>query len=286
MAARSDLPFGSEFSPSQVDLATLLELVEAHQGNVSALEQAIEARFFAGHGRGDAQNRKKLAMNCRLGMKAYGLIDEEGNWTELGRDLYALRKDPSAMYEALARHILLHRNGMALVQCVRDMVTAGEVVNLTTLRQALAERGIHYPSGGKHPSVMRLWLEKAGVFVGGRWQVDQARLDAILGTDSSQFLTLAHLNPEQRAFLLALANSGVAEPLPANQIVKLAEAVYGVRFPEKSLPKLVLNDLVEAGYISITKTTSGRGAKPFLVQPTEKSWTERSSHRFWISCAA
>lgn len=70
MAPKSDLPFGSEFSPSQIDLATVLELAEAHQGNVAALQLAIEARFFAGHGGGNEQNRKKLAMNCRLGMKA------------------------------------------------------------------------------------------------------------------------------------------------------------------------------------------------------------------------
>ena len=32
----------------------------------------------------------------------------------------------------------------------------------------------------------------------------------------------------------------------------------------------MLNALVSAGYIEATKTTSGRGAKPFLVKPTEK----------------
>jgi hypothetical protein len=43
-----------------------------------------------------------------------------------------------------------------------------------------------------------------------------------------------------------------------------------VRFPDKSLPKEVLNTLIEAGYIEATKTTTGRGAKPFLVKPTDK----------------
>jgi site-specific DNA-methyltransferase (cytosine-N4-specific) len=32
----------------------------------------------------------------------------------------------------------------------------------------------------------------------------------------------------------------------------------------------VLNDLVQAGYITATKTTAGRGAKPFLVAPSSK----------------
>ncbi|MFD2030973.1 hypothetical protein ACFSKM_12980 [Ancylobacter dichloromethanicus] len=43
-----------------------------------------------------------------------------------------------------------------------------------------------------------------------------------------------------------------------------------MRFPDKSLPQQVLNALKNAGYIEATKTTTGRGAKPFLVAPTPK----------------
>jgi site-specific DNA-methyltransferase (cytosine-N4-specific) len=122
--------------------------------------------------------------------------------------------------------------------------------------------------------MMRLWLEKAGIFVGARWQIDDIRLQEVLGTDPAMYRELSKLTTEQRAFLRALANTGVAGPQPANEIVKLAAATYGVRFPEKSLPKLVLNSLVSAGYITATKTTEGRGAKPFMVAPTDKAVTD------------
>lgn len=270
MSQKSDLPFGSEFSPSQIDLPEVLGIAEAHSGNLQALQDAIQARYFSAHGGGSASNQRTLAMNCRLGMKAYGIIDETAAITDFGRRLYRVREDGPALYTVLARHILLNLKGMALVQCVQDMTAAGTEVNLTTLRQALAERGIHYPPGGKHPSMMRLWLAKAGVFVGARWQIDNLRLKEVLGIDPADFDTLAHLTAEQRAFLLALANTGLSTPQPANEIVRLAAATYGVRFPEKSLPKLVLHALVETGYITATKTTEGRGAKPFLVAPTEK----------------
>ena len=36
------------------------------------------------------------------------------------------------------------------------------------------------------------------------------------------------------------------------------------------MPKLVLHALAKAGYITVEKTTKGRGAKPFLVAPTKK----------------
>lgn len=270
MAQRSDLPFGSEFSPSQIELPILLDLAMTHEGDSKALQTAIQSRFFSTHGGGNAKNQKTLAMNCRLGMKAYGLIDDNANLTDFGQKLLALKHDELKLYETLARHILLNLKGMAMVQCIRDMTAAGEAVNLNTLRDGMAQRGIHYPPGGKHPSMMRLWLAKSGVFVGERWQIDDLRLPAVLGANPADFGTLSRFTSEQRAFLLALTNTSVSHPQPANEIAKLATATYGVKFPEKSLPKLVLNALIDAGYITATKTTAGRGAKPFMVSPTAK----------------
>lgn len=271
----SDLPFGSEFSPSQIELPVVLDLVREHEGDPRALEVAILKRYFSGHAEGrkdkeGAYNRGKLANNCKLGLIAYKIIDRSANFTAFGKDLYELRGDEQKLYGALARHILLNLNGMGLVQCIQDMTVAGDEVNLTTLREGLATRGLRYPPGGKHPSMIRLWLAKAGVFVGARWQIDDIRLQEVLGTGSSDFEVLAHFTVEQRAFLRALANTGITTAQPANEIARLAAATYGVRFPEKSLPKLVLHALVEAGYITAEKTTTGRGAKPFLVAPTEK----------------
>ncbi len=117
---------------------------------------------------------------------------------------------------------------------------------------------------------MRLWLAKAGVFVGSRWQVDPFRVEDILGLNPDEFEVLANFTPEQRAFLRALANTGTSGPQPANEIARLATATYGVKFPEKSRPKLVLNALRDANYITAEKTTTGGGAKPFQVTPTFK----------------
>lgn len=269
---KSDLPFGSEFSPSQIGLPRLLDLAHEHHGARKDLESAILAEYFTAHGGGSAKNQQTLAMNCRLGMRAYGLIDDTATLTEFGRMLYDIRGDEANLYDKLGAHILLNLKGMALVRCIQEMTIAGERVTLDALRHALEERGIHFPKGGKHPSMMRLWLAKAGVFDagGGGWRVNERRLRALTGTDSDEFATLARFTSEQRAFLLALANSGVTGPQPANVIRDLAAATYGVRFPDKNLPQAVLNALRDAGYITFTKTTGGRGAKPMEVTPTAK----------------
>ena len=266
---KSDLPFGSEFSPSQIELPAVLEMAEAYGGDWNAFEAAVRAAYFEGYDT-SVYNRGKLANNTKLGMIAYGIIDRDARLTEFGSELLALKDDEGSLCFRLAKHILLNLHGMTLIRCIQDMVAAGETVTLTTLREGLSERGVHYPRGGKHPSMMRLWLAKAGVFVGSRWQVDPHRVEDILGLNPDEFEVLADFTTEQRAFLRALANTGMTEPQPANEIAMLATATYGVKFPEKSLPKLVLNDLENANYITVEKTTTGRGAKPFQVAPTRK----------------
>ena len=271
MKQRSDLPFGSEFSPSQIKLRRVLELARTYgdMGNWKAFESAVREKYFENHNTND-YNKSKLANNTRLGMIAYGIIERNAKLTEFGEELYTVREEEVKLYKKLAQHILLHLHGMSLVSCIKEMGAAGEKVDLTSIRERLALKGVRFPRGGKHPSMMRLWLAKAGVFAQDGWRIDDAKLRDVLGRDANEFEALARFTPGQRAFLMALANMGTTEPQPANKIAKLASATYGVKFPEKSLPKLVLNSLVDAGYVKVTKTTTGRGAKPFLVAPTEK----------------
>ena len=276
MSRASDLPFGSEFSPSQIDLPALLDLVAAHQGDWRALEAAIHDRWFSAHAKGAVgnaaeYNRGKLANNCKLGLIAYGIIDRDGTFTEFGTKLHDLRGDPAKLYAELARHILLNLNGLNFVQCILDMQASGETVTLNKLREWLGERGLYVPPAGKHPSIMRLWLEKAGVFTSG-WRIDEGRLQDLLGTSTSDLEALAAFSREQKAYLKAIANLDRTEPLPSNEIARLAATTYGVRFDESNLPKQVLYPLEKAGFIELKRGTKepGRGAKPFMVTPTAK----------------
>lgn len=269
--AQSDLPFGSEFSPAQIDLPVLLELAHEHATDWKAFEGAVRDRYFARNKTSD-YNKGKLANNTKLSMRAYGLIGaEDATLTATGQALYDIRADEMGLYAVFARHILKNRQGMNFVQCLLDMWAAGEDIDLNKLRRWLEERGLDVPRGGKHMSTMRLWLEKAGVFVSG-YRVNQARLNEILGLNVEEFEVLATLTSEQRAYLKALANIGGGGPHFSNDIERLATSTYGVRFNEKNLPKQVLYPLRDAQYITLERGTreAGRGAKPFLVGATEK----------------
>ena len=267
---KSDLPFGSEFSPSQVKLPQLLDFAKKYSGDWKALENAVYSTYFKNN-KTSEYNKRKLANNTKLGMIAYGLIDRDANLTELGTKLFAVRKDQNSLYQELGRHILLNLHGATLVQCVQDMQAGGETVDLLKLRTWLEERGITFPRGGKHPSIMRLWLEKARVFTDG-WIVDEHKLQFLMGATAKELEALMQLDTAQRAFLKTLANMDGGRSYPSNEIEKLASATYGVKFNEKNLPKSVLYPLEETNFIKLERGTKapGRGAKPFLVTPTQK----------------
>lgn len=266
----TELPFGSEFSPSQIDLPELLEICKQNEGSKDSLENTIKTRFFMHHAKENERNKKKLAMNCRIGLKSYGIIDENCRFTDFGNTLYSLKDDDAELYKSLARHILLNLNGMGFVQCMKDMNTALEKITLQTMRSELEIRGITYPPGGKHPSIMRLWLVKAGVFPKKGYTVNDDEINRILNSNDD-ISKLRGLTKEQRYFLLALLNTGEKDFQPAAQVASLASKTYCVTYPEKSLPKNVLNNIEAAGYIETKKSTTGRGAKSHLCRPTESA---------------
>lgn len=267
--AISDIPFGAQFSPNQIDLSRLLSLCEEHPSNRKELEAAIQREFFSTKG-GDAYNQAKLANNTALGMIAYGIIDRKGNLTEIGKELLSLKDNSSQLYKRFAQHILLKLRGLDLVQTAQDMQTRGERFDLVKFRHWLEERGIHVPRGAVHMSSMRLWLEKAGLITSTDWQIDYSRLESLIGVGTTEIDTMVMLSPEQKAYLKTISNLSTKDLYPANEIEKLATQLYGVKYNEKMLPKQILYPLQDMGYISITKPTGGRGAKPFLVKPTEK----------------
>ena len=123
---KSDLPFGSEFSPAQIDLSVLLELAHSHATNWKTFESAVRDRYFAENKTSD-YNKSKLANNTKLSMRAYGLIGEKDTSLSVaGQALYGIRSDEVGLCEAFARLILKDCQGMNLVQCLLDMEAAGE----------------------------------------------------------------------------------------------------------------------------------------------------------------
>ena len=280
MVKKSEIPFGAQFSPSQVDLPGVLEIIHDRAGDRNRITQAIRDEFFATHSQ---TQRWKLADNTVLALRAYGLLDEDGATpTALAGKLMAIASTPDALYERFAKHILVNLRGIPFVETLEVMQTAGEKITLHTLSKCLEQRGLYVPRGAVHLSSMRLWLARAGIFdasvKGGPrlYQVNQLRLNEVLGVGLDVIDDLTHLNANQRAFLRALTRITEPGALVANKVADLASTLYAVEYNHKELPKSVLFPLRDLGYIQATKTTTGRGAKPYEVSRTAKFHQEIS----------
>lgn len=261
------MPFGKQFSPKQVEFPELLDLAARNQGDCPSLEEAILARYF-GH---RPTSQPTLAMNTRLSMQQYGLLEKDCTFTDIGTELHSQRTGPEDLYRRFAHHILLRCYGNQLLQAIRILRDRGLPITAPSLAEQLDRMGVE-PGGrsGEKLNPMRLWLEKAGVFTRD-WELDERRVEEVLGLDSQSMDSLSALTSEQRAFLQALARVPSSEaPHSSNEIARVAEHQSSVRYDRKQLPKKVLFPLKEAGFLTVTKTTSGRGAKPYLVSGTEK----------------
>ena len=274
MTKKSEIPFGAQFSPNQVHLPSLLRIIHEYAGGRDRITEAIRDEFFATHSQ---TQRWKLADNTVLALRAYGLLGEDGATpTTLAGELLAIADTPDVLDKRFAKHILVNLRGLLFVETLEVMQTAGGKITLHTLRKHLEQRGLHVPRGAVHLSSMRLWLAQAGIFdpsiKGGPrlYQVDHIRLKEILGIGLDVIDNLTQLNMEQRSFLRALTRIAEPDPLIGNKVADLASALYAVEYNHKELPKSVLFPLRDLGYIQVTKTTTGRGAKPYEVSRTSK----------------
>lgn len=268
---KSDLPNSSQFSPVQTSLPDLLRLVQSAQPDRERVRAAIGNGFFAA-----SKDGLELANNTVLALSEYGLLEKPRTnqayaaLTPLGEHLFELAVEGQVeeLYAVFARHILLNLRGLELVACIEDLIAAQQRPTKALIVKELRSRGIYHPPNGTHVNGMRQWLEQAGVLIG--WTPQRARIELLLGgitiDDVERY---SGLTPGQLAFARAFARLGQEEAL-SNKVATYATLLFGVEFPEGGLPQSTLFALRDAGLITCEKTTTGQGAKPYIVRPTEK----------------
>ena len=262
MAKKSDLPFAGNFSPEEVELAEILDFAHTYSGSRKAFEAAIQKRYYDPKATTPSAQKPKLAYNVALGVEKYGIIEKDATLTALGDELYKLRLHSAGLHERFAKHILVDLPGALLLETVRQMRAGGESLTLVDIRRALWEtHQIHTPTANKHISLMRLWLDKAGVTTKA-WGIDEKRYKQILGIDDAEISALENLTPEQRAVLKTLAEIGI--PVDSSKLRQATEKAYGVILNEKAFPK-VLNPLATSGFLTF-KAAGGKSA-PVMPLP-------------------
>lgn len=277
---KSDIVFGSEFSPAVIDLPALLDLISTHGANRSQLQAVIDKTFFQGKGK-NADPRKTLADNTILSLIAYGILQRTDNpsvlaFTDFGKELYESRRNLDRLRELMGKHCLTRLDGLRVVGCIRDLIASGEQLKKVSITKRLREEGLHIPENGKHLNILRQWMDFAGALNpnhsesgDGLWTPNDARIDSLLGVTAADIESWSQLTKPQYDFARAFALMNV-DSASSSEVRDSAVSLYGTDFPEGGLPQSVLHALQEADLIRWQKTTGGRGAKAHLVYPTDK----------------
>lgn len=260
------LPFGTQFSPNQIDLPRLLQLVSENEGAETApLIDAIVTAFFSDKAE---HERRSIAGNCKNSLVAYGIMETGGgvHFTEFGCQLHGIG-DETEQCEMLVKHILKNLNGMVLIDTLRSMKRDGERINKETVAQKF-----DLSPTSNHVQVMKLWLNTGGVLQG--WRIDEHRLSELTELTETEFRLLKTLTSEQYYFLRALCNTNTLDLQKAADIRRLATATYGIGFVQSNFSQAVIQPLQQKGLIEVQRATEGHGARTPLIKMTELTMRE------------
>jgi site-specific DNA-methyltransferase (cytosine-N4-specific) len=273
--------YGDQFSQDKTPLLDLLQLCTTSEPDLTELQERIRTAYFPGHG--NADNSKKMAMNCRLSLKAYGLIEDEGKradrqykTTPLTEELTELARTEGddAMFRRFAVHIVTELEGLTLLRLIENIRARGEQVSLEYLGEEMNDLGITIPPNSTYISTMVAWLARAGVIEERGYAVNWDVVYDLINVDADLIDRLYTLTPEQKFFLLSMLNLNTDEFTPSNKIANHTRSVYSIRVTTKNLVKDIIEPLEALGLIESQKTTIGRGAKPHDVRLTDKSKNE------------
>ncbi len=214
------LPNMNEFSPGVLGtnhIRQVLLTVRPHVGDREAMATAIEAYPRIAATTTDRNQRTQRAMNVLIGMSQCGLLQRDGRsilpvFTPVADTLLGCCSDAEAD-EMFARHILESCQGLELLDAVDMIRDRGEIPTLQAIREELRARGFDITENEGDASKLRQWLEASRI-VDRSWEVDEHRLQAVVGAGSSTLAEWQGLTRGQRAFLQVLREQD--RTVPAN----------------------------------------------------------------------
>ena len=270
--------YGHQFECKKATLGEYLKLIVDNAPSREALEEALRSKFFSAHsattdGAATKDNQRKLAMNCFLSLRAYQLLESTPTLADEYKPANLLTRlqacpDEKSLHTEFARHILLKLSGTDLLKAIESVIQRGDCPTLITVIRQLNEMGYELSTNSIYPSTMRQWLTKAGLFE-GPYKIAWDIFHDITGVNQELMEALYKLDPGQKYFLLSMLEMNPPDLIAWPEVLKHTAATRRLDYDMKLFPKTVLNPLIEAGFIEMDKTTTGRGAKPNHVRLTK-----------------
>ena len=268
----SDIPVGSQFAPSLLDLRSFLEAAVEHSGDRDALASAAWAKpvRIGAISKPPTARRKLLPLEAAV---QYGLFEATTyRATELVSHLLTTTGG-SELHDEFARHILLRLGGLRVVEAAQQMALQNRKVTGDSLAGELTDQGFVVGVHNTAINSLRMWLAKAGVFSPRGWEVDSSAKSRLVGLDDAQIAALAGLSEHQRAFAIALCRINPTRDCPAADVRDLAETIVHGRMDRGNLPKTFLEPLKKAGLIEY-RTRGTASGKTSVLRTTTRFKSE------------
>jgi hypothetical protein len=277
---KSEIPVGTQFAPTLINLPEFLKAIIQHSGD----KVAMQANIFKSPvhlKRSTAPSSRRTASLPLEAAVQYGLLTPRTyQATELSKKLATLQDDE--LYRQFAKHILLNLNGLRVIEAIQQMY-ADIQANLSiteitgdTLARYLSDNGLNVTEHNTAINTMRLWLAKAGIFQErtsrvSAWSIDSETVENILGIKNFLLSDLDALDEPQRAFVRALCKINPTGWIKASQIRDFAEKTdqSKVIFSRVSLPQRVLEPLKVIGLIE-WRSRGTQGGKAAEMRTTDK----------------
>ena len=266
---QSRIPVGTGFSPQLIDLPSFVKAVIEHDGDGAALTQAVNAAPVW-IGAASRDTRRTLRHPVEAGV-AYGLIERTTHKpTALAVSLSQMNREE--MMTAFARHILMKKGGLRVVQAAEQMRIEGLTITGDSLARHLSASGFFVAEHNTAINTLRLWLAQAGLFStsrGREWDVDSEAKQRLVKMTDHQIDALLDFNEHQVAFALALCRENPSGWVKASDIRDLAENTMSLRLGRASLPNDILASLRDANLIEFETGAGTRQGKSARIRVTE-----------------
>lgn len=272
------LPAANEFSPGQVNLREVLEIVDRNDGDRRAVTEDLRQTYFSDSALKQTDSTKRTrvqktrASNVLIGMKGYGLFDSEtAKLTPLGGELLR-SSDEASLYDDFASHILTECHGLEVLEAVSSLKSRGIAVSKATLQGELEARGFRLPRATTHHTKLVNWLRLAHV-IDAKANIDENAVERLTGVTLGTREEWAGLSTPQRAVLTTLRQIylGLGDSsIPASELIDAAKREHGSIFKEDQLAKQVFGPLEASNWITRSTGQTGRGGKSGQISPTEK----------------
>lgn len=268
--APRQLPFSKQFSASQIpSLGGFLDVVAGMAGDAPRIQSAVLGLL-----RPDADTSKKpfqtMAYNALVSATYYGLVNADRTaLTPFGEALRGLPDDDERR-EALVRHVLRNLNGAELVLGIKGLKSADRHLKKEELAAYFAGQGLTSNADGTDINAVMGWLRGAGLYDGDIWsRLDEEQFAKLAGLPIEAVAEIAGVDQVGLAILeeLALAPGHTST---TGEMRRLLLARGGIALNVPSFVKAHLGPLERLGFITIKKSTDGRGGNSAQFTATPK----------------